>query len=65
MKVYVIIEDQLDENAHIVSTEVVGVRFEREDAEQYIADLQHADARLVAKHLTDPCRYRYKECEVI
>ena len=65
MKVYVIIEDQLDENAHIVSTEVVGVRSDLEDAEQYIADLQHADALLVAKHHTDPCRYRLKECEGI
>ena len=65
MKVYVILEDQLDENAHIISTEVIGVRSDREDAEQHIVDLQHVDARLVAKHFTDPCKYRFKECEVI
>ena len=64
MKVYIILEHQLEDGAYINSTRIVDVFRNKEDAESEADFKRSIDKQIVAKHLCDPCEYEVQEWEV-
>lgn len=57
MKVYIILEHQLDKDGFEHSTRVVDVCATPEKANSVKASWQYADAAMVRNHHCDPCQY--------
>lgn len=57
MKVYLVIENQLDEHHNITGTRVVDVCATPEKANSVKASFQYADAAMVRDFHADPCEY--------
>ena len=68
MKVYIILEHQLEYGDYnfstIAGTRVVDVFLNKEDAESEADFKRSIDKQIVEKHLCDPCEYEVQEWEV-
>ena len=66
MKVYVILEDQLDDDERtVIGTYVMDVYEDKERAEEAVVDLKEYNIEIQKKYFTNPCKYRIQECPLM